>query len=77
MGPTDRGDDVAAFALALTDPDGHWNFTAFKIEGMIARSTGNMDGLPGLDFDDVGLFRRGCWSFGRTRLRRNRAIECT
>ena len=63
LGPSDPG-DVVFFAKALTDPDGYWNSSAISAVPqpgpacicIYGSSSGNMDGMSGLDFDDVDDF---------------------
>ena len=53
--------DIAWFALALTNPDAYFDSDARSQGGpgclcIYGSESGNMDGLPGLDFDDVDDF---------------------
>jgi autotransporter-associated beta strand protein len=56
-----NAEDIAWFAKALTDPDGYWNSSATPQGGpacicIYGSSSGNMDGVSGLDFDDIDDF---------------------
>jgi hypothetical protein len=44
-------DDVEEFALALVDPDAY-----LDLRGLSGSQSGNVDGIPGLDFDDIDDF---------------------